>query len=78
MTGRTYSIIRSSRQSQRTVETVVETGLSWEAADSERNKLADADRAENPLKSSWTRDVFVVQMETLTVLENGRGRNYGS
>ena len=63
MTGRTYSIIRSSRQSQKTVKTLVETGLSWEAADSKRDELAAVDRAENPHKSSWTRDVFVVQME---------------
>jgi hypothetical protein len=64
MTGRTYSIIRSSRKNQKIVETVLETGLSWEAADSQRNELAEADRAENSLKSSWTRDVFVVQMES--------------
>jgi hypothetical protein len=63
MTGRTYSIIRSSRKSQKTVETILETGLSWEEADSQRNDLAEADRAANPLKSCWVRDVFVVQME---------------
>jgi hypothetical protein len=67
MTGRTYSIIRSSRQSQKTIETVLETGLCWEDADSQRNELAEADRAANPLKSCWTRDVFVVQLEKLNV-----------
>jgi hypothetical protein len=63
MEGRSYSIIRSSRQSERTIETVLETGLVWELADTRRNTLADAGRAANPLKSCWSRDVFVVQME---------------
>ncbi len=63
MTGRTYSIIRSSRRCQKTVNTVLEQGLSWETADSRRNQLAANDRAEHPLRSSWSRDVFVVQME---------------
>jgi hypothetical protein len=65
MQGRTYSIVRSSRKAQKTIETVLETGLSWEDADSQRNELAEADRAANPLKSCWVRDVFVVQMEKL-------------
>lgn len=63
MIGRTYSIIRSSRKSQKTVRTVIESGLSWEEADSKRDKLAEIDREANPLKSCWTRDVFLVEME---------------
>jgi hypothetical protein len=65
MTGRTYSIIRSSRKDQKTTETVIETGLDWETADSTREQLATADRAANPDKSSWVRDVFEVRMEPL-------------
>jgi hypothetical protein len=65
MTGRTYSIIRSSRKGQKTTETVIETGLAWETADSTREQLAAADRAANPDKSSWVRDVFEVRMEPL-------------
>jgi hypothetical protein len=63
MEGRTYRIVRSSRPSQKTVETTIETGLSWEVADKKRNELGEAYRAANPLKSSWTRDLFIVQME---------------
>lgn len=63
MTDRTYSIIRSRRRSQKTVETIVATGLSWADADSQRNAMAEADRAAHPTESSWTRDVFVVQLE---------------
>lgn len=65
MTGRTYSIIRSSRKDQKTTETVIETGLDWETADSTREQFATADRAANPDKSSWVRDVFEVRMEPL-------------
>jgi len=67
MEGRTYSIIRSSRKNRKTVETVMETGLGWDAADSQRNEIAAAYRAANPLKSSWSGDVFIVQMEPLPV-----------
>lgn len=63
MTGRTYSILRSSRQTGKTVETVVETGLSWEVADKQRDCLAEAEREATPMKSSWTRDQFEVRME---------------
>jgi hypothetical protein len=65
VTGKTYSIIRSHREAvrARTIETVVETGLSWEAADSQRNELQQAERDANPLKSSWTMDIFIVRME---------------
>ena len=63
MTGRTYSIVKGSGKSSKTVEVVLESGLTWEVADSRCNQIAAADRAENPLKSSWARDVFVVQME---------------
>jgi hypothetical protein len=65
MIGRTYSILRSSRQNQKTVETVVDTGMSWEAADSKRNKRDAAERKAHPEKSSWTRDLFIVRMEEL-------------
>lgn len=63
MTGRTYSILRSSRQGQKTVETVVDTGLSWEKADSTRNGYDEAERKAHPEKTSWTRDLFIVRME---------------
>jgi hypothetical protein len=65
MTGRTYSIIRCSRKVQKTMETVLETGLAWKTADSTREKLAEADRAANPGKSSWVRDMFEVRIEPL-------------
>jgi hypothetical protein len=65
MTGRTYSIIRSSRKGQKTIETVLETGLTWELADSRRNAIAAAYREANPRKSSWSGDLFNVQMEPL-------------
>ena len=70
MTGKTYSIIRSTRKSTpgtrtsiTTTEVVLERGLSWEEADSKREKMAAADRAANPGKSCWVRDMFIVQME---------------
>lgn len=36
MEGKTYSILRSSRKTGETTETVIETGLTWEVADSTR------------------------------------------
>jgi hypothetical protein len=63
--GRTYSIIKSSRKAQKTVETVVETGLDWDTADSKRNKLDEIEREKEPLKRSWTRDLHLVRMEVV-------------
>ncbi len=63
MTGRTYSVLRSRRQSQKTIETVVDTGMSWEAADRKRNERDDAERKAHPELSSWTRDLYIVRLE---------------
>ena len=63
MSGRTYSILRSSRTSGKTIETVVTTGLSWEVASSERAKLDAAEAEAHPLQTSWTSDLFIIQLE---------------
>lgn len=65
MTGKTYSILRSRRVDGKTVETVIETGLTWEVADSKRDKIAQEDRDKYPLRSSWVRDMFEVRMENV-------------
>lgn len=70
MIGRTYSIIRSSRPGRKTVETILETGHTWEVADRRRNVMTDEYRLLNPGKSSWSSDLFEVRMEGV---EKGKG-----
>lgn len=61
---RSYAILRSSRWSGTTVETVIEGGLNWEAADAKRNVLTASEAELHPDQTSWTRDLFIVQMES--------------
>lgn len=63
MEGKTYSIIRNIRYGTDEIETVIASGLSWPMADNTRNELRDAYRKENPEKSSWTGEIFIVRME---------------
>ena len=63
MEGKTYSIIRNMRYGTDEIETVVASGLSWPVADAQRNELSAAYRKENPGKSSWSGEIFIVRME---------------
>lgn len=60
---RTYTILRSSRSSGKTLETPVASGLSWDEADAERNGLDRAEREAHPEQTPWTRDLFILQLE---------------
>lgn len=75
--GKTYSILRSRRDhvQSRTIDTVVESGLSWEDADRKRDSLNEIERKANPLKSCWTRDVFIVQMEASDGASNSKPKS---
>lgn len=64
MTQRTYSIIRNRRIAGRSLDTVIESGLSWETASSKREELQLAERRANPMKTSWSMDIFNIQLET--------------
>ena len=58
----TYRIIRSSRYPDR--EEIVETGIvGYGPADEKRNALKAEYRQRHPEKTSWTTDLFLVELE---------------
>jgi hypothetical protein len=58
-----YSILRSKRTGSRSIETVVESGLSWDIANIRRERLTELEIAAQPTKTSWTRDIFIIKLE---------------
>ena len=63
MENRTYRIIRNHRDTDGQWDVVVQSGLDWNTADAKRNELSRAEMALHPTKTSWTRDLFIVEME---------------
>jgi hypothetical protein len=61
---RRYSVIKSHRGRDLKVwEKVVATDLSLEDARRKERELNDTERAAHPELSSWTRDLFFIQLE---------------
>lgn len=61
-----YSVIRNSRvvgALHKGVDTVVVSGLSWDQAKAEADRLSRDEEVGQPGKSSWTRDLFYPQLE---------------
>lgn len=62
----------------KTHEAVIESGLCWDEADSKRNQLQKAERDANPLKTSWTMDIFILRLEAeKTKAEQNHRRDIG-
>jgi len=58
----TYSIIRTNRETGKTVETIVASGLDWKTADQQRNSLDQIESAK-PSHSSWIGNLHIVRLE---------------
>lgn len=61
---RTYSIIRSARPGNKTIKTVVASGLGYDQAHKLTDQLQKEWCAANPGYSCWTMDLFLLQLET--------------
>ena len=65
--GPTYSVMRSRRLPPGSKHfhevSIVATGLCWEVAKAECNRLEREEREAKPLQTSWTRDVFYCERE---------------
>lgn len=59
----TYSVVRSHREPKNQSRTIVATALHWDDAQKMADKLQEEECRKKPLESSWTRDVFLVEME---------------
>jgi hypothetical protein len=66
MIGRTYSIVRSHRDNDGEWEKIVDSGLDWNTAKARAEELSEAERRAHPEKTSWTRDLFIPQLEKQT------------
>jgi hypothetical protein len=74
---RRYSVIHNQRPNSQSIETVVASGLTWDAATAKRKQLQDAEKLANPGKSSWTIDIFTIQLETPWVPVNQQQQTKG-
>ena len=59
-----YSIIRGHRDTDGTWNKVEASGLTLEAARAKEAELTKAEKKLHPKKTSWTRDVFCLQLES--------------
>ena len=65
MSNRRYRIIRSSNDPNTgRSETVVATGLTIDEAHKKQSELEAAEDSANPEKSSWTVNLYHIQLET--------------
>lgn len=65
----TYRVIRSHRGIGRrlpkdTYQVIVAAGLHWDDAQKMADELQEEECRKKPLQSCWTRDVFLVEMES--------------
>lgn len=61
---RVYRITRNEWKDRKSVDTPLESVTSWKAANQRRNELQAAEDAAHPERGSWTRILFVLELET--------------
>lgn len=62
---RIYSVYRHHRENSVNSETLVESGLDWNTAKTKAEQLSEAERKLHPLKTSWSRDLFIPHFEKM-------------
>lgn len=63
---RTYTVFRNvshPKGSRFNYDVTVKTGLTWDAASQLRDKLQEEERQAHPERTSWTCDLYCIQME---------------
>ena len=61
----TYRILRNTRHGSGWQDIIEAKGLCWEEAAQRRDRMTEEEIVKHPNKTSWTRDVFIIEMEKL-------------